>query len=166
MRIFGTAILAIALAVASGAQAKSEPPPEIALTFDDLPVHGPFPPGDTPQRVANAIIDALTAAHVPAYGFVNAHWVVDRPGTIDVLRAWRAAGLMLGNHGWSHQHLNAMTIAQFEEELAKDEPVLEQVAGDTDWHWFRYPFLDEGKTRRSVSQLGRCSRIADTRSRT
>jgi peptidoglycan-N-acetylglucosamine deacetylase len=136
----------VALLLASCATVPANTPaPQIALTFDDLPVHGPFPAGETPQSVANAITRALTDARVPAYGFVNAHWVLDRPGTIDALKSWRAAGLMLGNHGWSHQHLNAMTIPEFEEELTKDEPVLQQVAPGTDWHWFRYPFLDEGK---------------------
>ena len=132
-------------ALASSATAKAERTPAIAFTFDDLPLHGPIPQGDTSQSVANGVIAALTHAHVPAYGFVNAHWTVDQPATLDVLKAWRAAGLPLGNHGWSHQHLSQMTISQFEEEVARDEPVLQQLAGGTDWHWFRYPFLDEGK---------------------
>ena len=38
-----------------------------------------------------------------------------------------------------------MSIAQFDEEVARDEPVLQQLAAGTDWHWLRYPFLDEGK---------------------
>ena len=52
---------------------------------------------------------------------------------------------MLGNHGWSHRSLSDMSIAEFEHELVKDEPVLARNAGPSDWHWFRYPFLDEGK---------------------
>jgi peptidoglycan/xylan/chitin deacetylase (PgdA/CDA1 family) len=119
--------------------------PEIALTFDDLPLHGPIPAGETPQSVAQGVISALTRAHVPAYGFINAHWTADQPDTIDVLKAWRAAGLPLGNHTWSHQHLSAMTIPEFEQEVVRDEPVLSELAGSTDWHWLRYPFLDEGK---------------------
>src|SRR3954454_18011016 len=100
----------IALTLASCATARSQSGAlQIALTFDDLPVHGPFPRGDNPQSVGNRIIAALTNAHVPAYGFINAHWTVDQPDTSEVLRAWRAAGLTLGNHTWSHQHLNAMT---------------------------------------------------------
>jgi len=51
----------------------------------------------------------------------------------------------LGNHTWSHPHLSEMTLAQFEDELTKDEPVLEKLGAGTDWRWFRYPFLDEGK---------------------
>ena len=117
--------------------------PEIALTIDDLPVHGPIPAGETPHGVATGVIKALTAAHVPAYGFVNAHWTAEQPETLDVLKAWRAAGLELGNHGWAHRHLSEMTVADFERELVRNEPVLRPLGGD--WHWFRYPFLDEGE---------------------
>jgi peptidoglycan/xylan/chitin deacetylase (PgdA/CDA1 family) len=117
---------------------------EIALTIDDLPVHGPIPAGQTPQSVANGVIAALTTAHVPAYGFVNAHWTAEQPETLGVLKAWRGVGLALGNHTWSHRHLSEMSIADFEQEVARDEPVLHQLARSSDWHWFRYPFLDEG----------------------
>jgi len=116
--------------------------PELALTIDDLPVHGPYPAGETPRSVARAVVAALTAAHVPAYGFVNGHWVVDRPETAEVLTMWRSAGLSLGNHGWAHRHLSEITAAEFEQELVQNEPILKR--GGEDWHWFRYPFLDEG----------------------
>jgi peptidoglycan-N-acetylglucosamine deacetylase len=142
VKLSGTALLAIALASSPAQAARA---PEIALTFDDLPLHGPIPAGETPEWVGSAVITALTRAHVPAYGFVNAHWTVDQPGTIDVLKAWRAAGLPLGNHTWSHKHLSEMTAAEFEDEVARNEPVLQQLAAGTDWRWLRYPFLDEGK---------------------
>jgi peptidoglycan/xylan/chitin deacetylase (PgdA/CDA1 family) len=116
--------------------------PEIAVTVDDLPLHGPLPAGETPVTVARGVIAALKAQHVPAYGFVNGHWAADRPDTKEVLDMWRAAGLALGNHGWSHRHLSEMTPAEFEQELVRNEPLLR--VGSKDWHWFRYPFLDEG----------------------
>ena len=143
MRLVQLAFLAAMVASAGSAQAARHP--QIALTFDDLPLHGPIPEGDTPQSVADGVIAAIANAHVPAYGFVNAHWVADQPATLEVLKSWRAAGLPLGNHTWSHRHLSEMSIPQFEEEVARDEPVLQQLAGGTDWHWLRYPFLDEGK---------------------
>jgi peptidoglycan/xylan/chitin deacetylase (PgdA/CDA1 family) len=108
-------------------------------------VHGPYADGETPLTVARKLIATFAGAHVPAYGMVNAHWSVDQPETVQALREWRGAGLELANHGWSHRHLNEMTLAEFEQEVARDEPLLEQLAGGTDWHWFRYPFLDEGK---------------------
>ena len=143
MRLVHAAFVLAALV--NSASAKAERAPEIAFTFDDLPLHEPIPEGDTPQSVANGIIAALTHAHIPAYGFVNAHWTVDEPATLEVLKAWRAAGLTLGNHGWSHQHLSPITLEQFEVEVARGEPVLQQLSLGTDWRWFRYPFLDEGK---------------------
>ena len=142
MKLAGCALATCALAAVP---AHATQAPEIALTFDDLPLHGPIPAGETPQSVGNGVIAALKRGHVPAYGFINARWTTDQPDTIDVLKAWRAAGLPLGNHTWSHRHLSELTIPQFEEEVARDEPVLQQLAGGTDWHWLRYPFLDEGK---------------------
>jgi peptidoglycan/xylan/chitin deacetylase (PgdA/CDA1 family) len=62
-----------------------------------------------------------------------------------VLTEWSAAGLPLGNHGWSHKHLSEMSIAEFEQELVKNEPLLRHHSKDGDWRWFRYPFLDEGE---------------------
>jgi peptidoglycan/xylan/chitin deacetylase (PgdA/CDA1 family) len=52
---------------------------------------------------------------------------------------------VLGNHTWSHPHLSQLTVAQFAEEVTKDEPVLKNLGAGTGWRWFRYPFLDEGK---------------------
>jgi peptidoglycan/xylan/chitin deacetylase (PgdA/CDA1 family) len=124
--------------------------PQIALTIDDLPVHGPIPQGQSPMSVANGVIAALTSAHVPAYGFVNAHWVADQPDTLGALNAWRAAGLPLGNHTWAHKHLSEMTADDFAQEVARDEPILQQLAGGTDWRWFRYPFLDEGESPEKI----------------
>jgi len=136
---------ALLMAACATPQASVPAGPEIALTIDDLPVHGPIPEGQTPMSVASGVIAALNKAHVPAYGFVNAHWIVDQPGTLDVLKAWKSAGLGLGSHTWSHRHLSEMTAEEFDQELARDEPVLQQLSGNADWRWFRYPFLDEGE---------------------
>jgi len=140
--------IAFALSTAMLAGCASVPPaqpaqPEIAITVDDLPLHGPTPRDETAVSVARAVISALTAAHVPAYGFINGHWTVDDTATAPVLTMWRAAGLPLGNHGWSHRHLSEMSAAEFEDQLVRNEPLLR--SGSEDWRWFRYPFLDEGE---------------------
>ena len=97
------------------------------------------------------MIAALTAAHVPVTAFVNAVNVKDRRHA-EALREWRTGGFTLGNHTWSHPHLSDLTIAQFESELTKDEPMLSKLGAGTDWRWFRYPFLDEGKD--AVQRIG------------
>jgi peptidoglycan/xylan/chitin deacetylase (PgdA/CDA1 family) len=123
----------------------STPGPEIAITIDDLPVHAPYPPGVTPNQVNAEMVAAIKAAGIPAIGFVNGIGVEQHPETIEALRRWRAAGIPLGNHTWSHPHLSQISIADFDQELTKNEPILVPLDGNSDWRWFRYPFLDEGK---------------------
>jgi len=144
-------------AVLLGSCATPQQPPglEVALTIDDLPLHGPIPAGETPRSVAGGVIAALTKAGVPAYGFVNGHWTAEQPDTREPLKAWSGAGLALGNHGWAHRHLNEMSPAEFETELVRNEEILSQ-SGPGDWRWFRYPFLDEGKDE---AQRGAARRI-------
>jgi peptidoglycan/xylan/chitin deacetylase (PgdA/CDA1 family) len=119
--------------------------PEIAITIDDLPVHAPYPPGNTANEVNVEMIAALTAAHVPATGVINGIGVEQHPETMRALEQWHAAGLVVGNHTWSHRHLSEMTPAEFEAELTRNEPILQRIGGGTDWRWFRYPFLEEGE---------------------
>ncbi|WP_245646576.1 GDSL-type esterase/lipase family protein [Sphingomonas soli] len=119
------------------------PPPAIALTFDDMPAHGQLPVGTTWPEVADGIIAALKAADAPATGFLNGALLAQAPGGEKVLDAWRAAGLPLANHGWSHANLDQLTDAQFAEEVAKNEALLASKMGSEDWRWFRYPFLAE-----------------------
>jgi peptidoglycan/xylan/chitin deacetylase (PgdA/CDA1 family) len=137
------ALSAAASALLLGAAAPA-PRPQIAITIDDLPVHAPYPPELTPLQVNRQMIAALKAAHVPATAFVNAINVKDA-STMKALRDWRTAGFVLGNHTWSHPRLGALTLPQFQEEVAKDDRVLRKLGGGSDWRWFRYPFLDEGK---------------------
>jgi peptidoglycan/xylan/chitin deacetylase (PgdA/CDA1 family) len=123
--------------------AKAEPGPVIAFTFDDMPAHSTLPPGTTRVEIADRIIAALRDAHAPAFGFVNGVLLEREPASAPVLDAWRKAGLPLGNHGWSHANLGAITDDQFAEELTRNEPLLQARMGKADWHWFRYPFLAE-----------------------
>jgi len=142
----GPCIAAAALLLGSCATAPSAnlSLPEIAITVDDLPVHAPYPPRVTALDVNREMVAALKAGHVPATGFVNAVNVTDG-STTEALSDWRAAGFSLGNHTWSHRHLSEISPQQFEEEVAKDEPMLQELGAGSDWRWFRYPFLDEGK---------------------
>ena len=89
-----------------------------------------------PQRVLKAA--ALQAAHVPAIGFVNG--AKTEPGSVEVLAAWKAAGLPLGDHTYSHKGLSKVGAAAFIAEIDANAPFL---SGQP--KRFRYPFLDEGK---------------------
>ncbi|HXG80832.1 MAG TPA: polysaccharide deacetylase family protein [Sphingomicrobium sp.] len=115
--------------------------PQIAITIDDLPVHGPFPPDSDAVAVNRQMIAAIKTAGVPAYAVING--ANSGQPKVDVLGEWTEAGIQLGNHGWAHRHLSEISVDEFEQELIRNEPLLRRAGGD--WRWFRYPFLDEGK---------------------
>ncbi|MBR0552523.1 polysaccharide deacetylase family protein [Stakelama marina] len=142
------AALVAGLAAAIGAAgAAAAQPPKIAITFDDIPAHGPLPQGETRLDIVHRIISALKAHGVDhPFGFFNGGFGVGNPDSPKVVAAWRAAGFALGNHSYSHGHLGQVPLAKFEDDVAKNEPVLKRVGGKSDWRWFRYPFLDEGDT--------------------
>jgi peptidoglycan/xylan/chitin deacetylase (PgdA/CDA1 family) len=121
--------------------------PQVAFTFDDLPAHGPLPPGEPRPAVVKSILSTLKAEHMPpVYGFVNGFRVHDYPYQIDILRDWHDAGEPLGSHTYSHPGLDNTSAKTFIADIAKNEAILRKVDPDGDWHWFRYPFLDEGNT--------------------
>ena len=146
-----TPLLALAALAAAPLAAR-----DIAITFDDLPVHSTLPPGVTRLQVAQDVIAALKAGGVPkVYGFINGASLEREPGTDAVLKAWRDAGFPLGNHGWAHLALSKLDKATFESELTRNEPILKSLARGTDWRWFRFPFLDEAYSdpaRRAASR--------------
>ena len=118
--------------------------PLLAITMDDLPVHGGLPAGEDRASVAQRIVAALKAAGVPeVYGFVNGAQVETDPATGAALTAW-ASAYPLGNHAWSHKNLDQVSVAEFETEIARNEATLQRFARGGDWRWFRYPYLAEG----------------------
>jgi len=128
--------------------------PVVAITFDDLPAVGTLPAGENYVDVAKGLVSELRANGLEGtYGFVNADKLASRPGAPQALEIWLEAGMNIGNHGWSHMRLTTNTPEAFEQDVAQNEPLLEQYGQVRDWHWFRYPFLEEGETvekRRAV----------------
>jgi len=138
---------AIPLSLFASDSAAGVAPPRIAFTFDDLPAHGPLPPGETRIEIISQIIAALRDAGVPpTYGFVNGRLLQQQPADAAVLKAWRAAGNPLGNHTWSHMNLDERSLEDFEADVATNEQTLSDWMQGQDWHWFRFPFLAEGDT--------------------
>ena len=148
-----TAVLCSGLLVACATTSGSPAPLRIAITIDDLPVHGPVPTGQTSAEISDRLIATLTQAKVPAMIFVNGQWTESEPATSQILVRWDEAGFQLANHGWSHRHLNEMELPEFERELVRNDELLRRYGGN--WHWFRYPFLDEGETAEKRSAARR-----------
>jgi peptidoglycan/xylan/chitin deacetylase (PgdA/CDA1 family) len=142
--ILGTALASTSVAAASAADAARS---QVALTFDDLPNHGGLPPGLTRSDVARTLIAALQQRRVaPSYGFVNAQGLKDGEDQLQVLRLWRAAGYLLGNHAFSHMDLNEHSVDDFENDVLANEPTLREFMAGAVWRWFRFPYLHQGET--------------------
>jgi peptidoglycan-N-acetylglucosamine deacetylase len=136
--------------------AQQTAPLKVALTFDDLPAHGQLPPGETRFDVAKSILGTLKREKLPpVYGLVNAKGATESPDGMEVLRLWHASGEPLGSHTFSHPDLEQITTQQFEADIAKNEPLLREVAGTQDWHMFRYPYLHEGETLEKRQEIQR-----------
>ncbi|MGA7155744.1 MAG: polysaccharide deacetylase family protein [Acidobacteriaceae bacterium] len=127
--------------------AAQQTPLQVAFTFDDLPAHGPLPPGEYRPEPMRTILKVLKAEDMPQiYGFVNGFRTAEYPYQTELLREWIASGNALGNHTWSHPSLDKSSAKKYIHNIAEDEPVLEKVDPDGDWHWFRFPYLEEGDT--------------------
>ena len=126
---------------------------KLAITFDDLPQNGQLPPGVTRVDIARDLLAVLKKHHVPpVYGFINAKRLEGSKDGAEALRLWAAAE-PVGNHTYSHLNLEENSAEAFEREIEENEPVLELLAPNGDWHWLRYPYLHEGETmekRRAV----------------
>ena len=122
-------------------------PLQVVFTFDDLPAHAPKPKITSRVAIAQSILDTLHRESLPpVYGFVNGYKVELQPKWLGILQMWHDAGEPLGNHTYSHPELDVSTVAEYETEIAENEPILKKVDPDGDWHWFRYPYLEEGDT--------------------
>ena len=158
-RIFASSCVAVLTLAAISARAQQNPAPattapQIAFTFDDLPAHGPMPPGATRHEIIDSIISTLKNEKMPpVYGFVNGKKIEDEPFQIEVLEDWVKAGEPLGNHTWSHPNLEKETAEEYIADIKKGEPIFKRIDGKGDWHWFRYPFLNEGETLAKRQQV-------------
>jgi peptidoglycan/xylan/chitin deacetylase (PgdA/CDA1 family) len=151
-------ILAFISAFAANAQAPLSPltPQPLAITFDDLPAHGQHPPTISRLQIAESILVTLKSEKLPpTYGFINGVKTEEDPDTLAVLRAWRAAGQPLANHTWSHPDYNETLPRQFIADIEANQPLLRTLmpAPGDDWHWLRYPYLNEGDTLEKHRQV-------------
>jgi peptidoglycan/xylan/chitin deacetylase (PgdA/CDA1 family) len=126
---------------------------EVAVTFDDLPA-----PSDSVVSYAPEALQTMTARllaelkvnHIPAIGFVNEE-KLDRgefDKRVNILKMWVNAGFELGNHTYSHVDLDTTALADYEQDFLRGEKVTEALlrAKGRRERYFRYPFLDVGKT--------------------
>lgn len=141
---------------------------DLAVTVDDLPVHGALPRGMDWPGIARSYIATLKAHAVPeAWGFVNARRIAEQPASEAALDDWRRAGYPLGNHSASHLGLSqAASLQAWQDDVVAGEAAIAARMRGQDWHVLRYPFLDGGSdpARHDAAAAwlkGRGYRIAD-----
>lgn len=126
----------------------------MTITFDDLPYvsfgNGPYLKN---ARAATAkILSTLKKHNATAVAFVNEDKLGDAPDRkerIALLREWVDAGMILGNHTYSHPDFNRLTVEQFQEEIVKGEVVTRRLmrAHGPYQLYFRHPMTHTGDTQ-------------------
>jgi peptidoglycan-N-acetylglucosamine deacetylase len=115
---------------------------EIALTFDDAPTHnGPLFSGD--ERTQK-ILDHLKEGDVDQAAFFVVTSNIKELGE-DRLLKYTNAGHLLANHTHTHQWIHSLGVTRYSNDIRKADSILRPMKGFMPW--FRYPFLDEGKSK-------------------
>jgi peptidoglycan-N-acetylglucosamine deacetylase len=147
-------ILAIVVSTPGHAQKR------IALTFDDVPRDaGAF---FSPEQRTTKLIAALKQARVKQVAFfVNPGNLAkpDGQGGDRRIAAYVAAGHVIANHSFSHPSLTKLTPEAY---LADIDMATDWLKGREGYRpWFRFPFLNEGrsdKAKRDVIRVGLAAR--------
>ncbi|MGH9899159.1 MAG: polysaccharide deacetylase family protein [Pyrinomonadaceae bacterium] len=121
-----------------------------AVTFDDLPyvaIEQQYLPNA--QRATKEILHVLKTHRVPVVAFVNEGklQVADEvDARIALLQQWVDAGMILGNHTYSHPDFNTLTIRQFQNEIIKGEVVTRRLMQSHQPYqlYFRHPMTHTG----------------------
>lgn len=126
---------------------------EVALTIDDLPLVASMmnTPGNQ-QRSKDRftkIVQTLVDNHVPAVGFVIAGAI--EKGQWAFLEQFRDAGLLLGNHTYSHHGLSQVGAEKYIADVDRADKILANTLSQP--KYFRYPYLDEGNKKNKPEVL-------------
>jgi len=161
-----TIYLAVLLVPISGSLSSAQQPAaaakatrsgrSIALTVDDLPmtvvgndrIAGPL--GEA-QYVNASMLQVLHAHNATALGLVNEvklNVQGERDARATILEDWLDAGMLIGNHGYSHREFKDLSVEQYEEEFLRGDvisvPMLQ--AHHLSERFFRPPYFDSGDT--------------------
>ena len=127
---------------------------KMVVTFDDLPyvAVGDVPYLPSAQRATKEILRTLRTHQAPAVAFVNEN-NLQVTGEVDariaLLQQWVDAGVILGNHTYSHPDFNKLTVEQFEDEIIKGEVITRRLMRPHGPYqlYFRHPMTHTGDTQ-------------------
>ena len=133
----------------------------VAITVDDLPYASDDAVSSSDAVVAKEvngkILSALKLHHAPVTGFVVQKGVEDLGPTaaIEILRNWTRGNFDLGNHTYSHQDANQLSLSELEDEIIKGEtsfvPLMKQVGKKPGF--FRFPMNHTGETEQKHGKI-------------
>lgn len=121
---------------------------EIALTFDDAPsADGAIFTGlqRTSRIVETLKVHGLQAAFFVITSQINSDGLLR-------LKMYSEAGHLLANHSHSHNWISSMGTANYIRDIQKADSTLKATRLPC-VQWYRYPFLDEGRTRASRDSI-------------
>ena len=120
----------------------------LALTFDDLPMHGDLLPGESRLLVHQRMALAFSQCRLPPVtGFLVGCHVGDSLDCHEAIGAWLESGNLLANHTFSHQRPHAIGASRYVADIELNDRFL--AAYTRRFHsippkYFRYPYLDQG----------------------
>ena len=146
------AIAALILAWSAPGQAQKR----IALTFDDVP-RGPGAFFTPDQRTAKLIAGLKRAGVRQAAFFITPGNLAEPGGRGGEQRiaAYASAGHVLANHSFSHTRLSQTPADAYVADITRAEAWLKGKKGRRPW--FRFPYLDEGRSDKGRRDAVRAS---------
>ena len=153
-------LLSVFLAVLPGCSARRDASPEapapttaplrrIALTFDDAP--RPADAALSAERRADLLLEALSSREVTAAFFVTTRGLDEQTDGRARVRAYAEAGHLIANHTHTHPWAHKTEIDAYIDEIDRAESLLDGLPNRRPW--FRFPYLDEGRTPERTAAL-------------
>src|SRR6266404_8357976 len=131
----------------------NKPSRRMTVTFDDLPYVAIDQQGlPRARRATREILRILKAHRVHVVAFVNEGQLQvagEEEGRIALLQQWVDAGMILGNHTFSHADFNTLTVQEFQKEIIKGEVVTRRLMQSHQPYqlYFRHPQTHTGDTQ-------------------
>jgi peptidoglycan/xylan/chitin deacetylase (PgdA/CDA1 family) len=143
----------LGLSIASPVTGQSDDGRLMVVTVDDLPyVSAGYPNTiSRARRATSELLSAFVEHKLLVTAFVNeSELYVDSQvdARIELLTRWAEAGVILGNHTFSHPDLNQLTAEEFQREIMEGHPATLRIMEPYEPYqrYFRYPQNHTGDT--------------------